>query len=437
MGLNYRGFGLAWLAACLLAGPAGAATLTLGEMNLAMPSGWQRAEAAEEDDLDSMILRTGKGRLEVYLPRQRSRPKTDAAKFYEQLELSWQRRYGKQMALDWLEAGGQRWRLCRRPSSTGAGQVFQVVTLHGGEAYQLVVLTDDSTDRLPEDVHAMLASVAWGAGQPAPLLAVTPTAAEPPAVAGTLAAAQPTAVEPAAIQPTAVPAGRRWRLLRSVVALPTGKAWTRLARAEEGLLGPGGKVRGLGINAMTGGLDAYLEGAWQGQAANAAPQSFHRRWRVRWPDLPQTWQSGGELAFDLALLSEASGAAPDGGLSVRIDLTPACAPRLQVVRWLDGLAAGGVAGLPKLADMACATAPEGGPAAVTVSGQAQGVSGELHRPVRLAVPATWEQGIRAGKEGEVRRLVLRARFLVSEEGKSAGDAMLREAAAVFVYGPED
>lgn len=425
MGLNYRGFGLAWLAAWLLAGPAGAATLSLGEMHLAVPEGWQRAEAAEEADLDSIILRTGPGQLEVYLPRQRNQPKTEAAKFYEQLELSWQRRYGAQMALDWLEAGGQRWRVCRRPSSSGAGLVFQIVTLHGGEAYQLVVVTDRETDQVPEGVRAMLAGLAWGVQPPAPPAVLA--AAES---VTTAAAASPPA-------PAETPAGGRWRLLRSVVALPPGKTWTRLARAEEGLLGPGGKIRGLGINAVTGGLDAYLEGEWRGQTTDAGPQSFRRHWRVRWPDLPRTWQGGGELAFDLAFLSDASGMSPGGGLGVRFELTPACAPRPQMVRWLDGLAANGAAGLARLAELTCATVPEGAPAKVTVTGEADGVAGELHRPVRLAVPADWERGIRAGKEGEVRRLVLSARFLVSEAGQSPGDAMFREAVAVFVYGPED
>lgn len=439
--MNYRGFRLAWLVAWLLTAPAMAETLAVGELRLNTDATWQRADAEEEQSFDSIVLR-GAGqpaRLEVFLPRQRARPK-EADRFIEQLEQSWRRRYGDQVELDWLEAAGQRWRVCRRPSRSGDGHVFQIVALHGGEAYQLVAVTPAEVAVLPEAVRSLLAGAAWAdtpaAAKAEPVAAAAPSqavAAPPPQ-----APVAPTVAPPA---PAPVKLGGRWRLLRQVVALPGGKDWPALAEAEGRLLGAGSLVKGLGLSNEAAALSGFLEGVlWQkGEGAGEVRQPFRRQWQVRWPDLPGEWQGGRELVFDLDFLGPVPGPAVAGDLRVRLEVLPACGPRLELVRWLDALEAQGSAAIERIAALPC-HAPDGAPAATVVGVAASdypaGGEARLSRRVALPLPPDWEQRIRARQHGDSRRLILIARFATSESGQAPGDAMFGRAYAVFVFGPE-
>lgn len=454
MGMDYRGFGLAWLVFWLVlpAMPALAGTLSVGDLAFTASAAWQRAGAEEEADFDSIILRQelapAPAALEIYLPRQRTRLKIEAAKFIEQLELGWRRRYGERVELSWLEAAGLRWRMCRRPSRSGDGQIFQLVTLHDGEAYQLLAAAPADAETLPEPVLDLLASAAW-AGPPS-------TGPEParvaealmPAAADAAAAVEP--VAPLAAEPSAAPVpaetrperpGGRWQLLRSVVAVPGGKAWPALAETEGQALGPQGLVKGLGLTAQADGIEGFLEGyVWRrGEQAGEYRQPFRQHWQVLWPSLPRLWQGGDELSFDLDFSAESTGGLPGGDMRVSFELTPACAPRLDVVRWLDGLESGGpenMAGLGKMACKAGAASPGVTAVGVRAADFTAGTAAKVSRRVALPLPVDWEQGIQTKARGEVRRLVLTVRFQVSEAGNAPGDAMLRQAVAVFVFGPE-
>lgn len=477
--MNYRGFGLAWLAVWLFAAPAGAVPLTVGALGLDAAEVWQRGSAQEETDFDSVILRMGNGpdMLEVFLPRHRARPKTAEAQFIEQLEASWRRRYGQEVAMDWLEVAGKRWRVCRRPSQGGDGHVFQIVTVHAGEAYQMVAVTPVGVDRLPLAVQALLGSAAWdgvvakAAGVPVvtpaakPVVPVKPEPAAKPEAepvrtatvakpaleakpapqtkpeAKPEAKPEPPATPVAAAPPVpekAAPVAGKWRFMRGVTVLPQGKDWGDLADAEGRLLGTDGPVTGLGLAVQGAGLDGFLEGyLWhKGEDGRERRQAFRRHWQVRWPSLPDLLVGGQALALDLDFLAEVTGLDAPGNMSVRLELIPACAPRKDMISWLDGLEANGAASLAKLDKMVCQV-PAGGPAAVTVDVAAKdyptAIGGKVSKRVLLAMPVEWESGIQA-KEGEVRRLVLVARFQTSGAGNASGDPMFRQAAAVFVFG---
>jgi hypothetical protein len=525
--MNYRGFGLAWLVVWLLAAPAWAAVVTTGELSLNPSGAWQRAPVEEEGELDSVVLRQDANGLEVFLPRHRIRPKMEAAKFIEQLEQNWRRRYGEQVAMGWLDAAGARWRVCRRPSQSGDGQVFQIVTVRGPEVYQMVAMAPAGVEVLPEEVRSLLTGAIWAGGKspagpetpavaakPAtPPLAPPPQAAAPSAaapvakaaitavgsspvpvatptpvseptpkatpVATPVAATKPVpvpkpaplpkvasvaapaqtaapiavtkpapATEPAAKAPAAVPAkpapalvGGKWRLMRTLIALPGGKAWPALAEAEGGQIGSEGLLEGLGLTAIKSeGVDAFLEGyLWhKGDDGIARKRPFRRHWRAAWSSLPEAWQGGEELAFDLDLLAETTGLEGAGALGVRFELTPVCAPRKDLIRWLDGLAANGPEGMAELAGMAC-LASAGGPDPVTVSlaaKEATNFGNRVKKRVHLALPVAWERGLRANAEGDARRLILIARFQSSESGRGPGDLLLRQAVALFVFGPQ-
>lgn len=230
--------------------------------------------------------------------------------------------------------------------------------------------------------------------------------------------------------------------MRSVIAVPGAKAWPKLAEQEGRLLAVDGLVTGLGLAAETAGLDGFLEGdAWhKGDDGIEARQAFRHHWRVRWPSLPQTWSGGGELVFDLDLLAESTGAAPIDGMTLRFDVAAACMPRMDMVKWLDDLERNGPAAMERLAAMACKGQREGAPETVVVrveqADYANALDGRAVKSVHVPLPAAWEQGIQAASGRDVRRLVLTVHFQLAEAAPVSGDAMFRQAVAVFVFGPE-
>ena len=74
-------------------------------------------------------------------------PKTDEAKFIEQLEESWRRRYGDKVELDWIEAAGQRWRVCRRPGRGGDSLVYQMEKTLRENADKIPAADKDAVER--------------------------------------------------------------------------------------------------------------------------------------------------------------------------------------------------------------------------------------------------------------------------------------------------
>jgi hypothetical protein len=459
--VNYRGFGWAWLVLGLLVVPASAAPLAAGALTLDAAESWLRASPGEEAELASVILRHGaaEGALEIILPGHRPRPKTDAARFIEQLERSWRRRYGDRIGLDWLEAAGSRWRVCRRPSRSGESHVFELVTVHGGEAYQIMVAAPPGMDHLPDTVRALLAGAVWTDSMPEPVPApavvaqalVEPASTAPPVPAvaqaptippePVVAPAPAEPPPPASLAPVPAPAEPEpvWRLLRQVVLLPGTRDWAALADAEGAHLGGPGMVDGLGLSARENGLDGFLEGfVRRDQAARKARCPFRQQWRVDGLTAPAAWQ-GAELSMPLAFRIDSAGEPTAGGLTARFEWTPACAPAAELANWLDALPALGRSGLAALDKMACAARLES-PGAASASVSADDFPAWpdecLDRPVTVAAPMAWQRALIAAEPRERRHLVLTVRFRVTVEGSAPGDALWREAVVVFVYGAD-
>lgn len=468
--MNYRGFGGAWLVLWLLVAPAWAGVVAVGALDLALSGNWQRASAEEEAELASVILRDGaaEGALEVVLPGKRLRPKTDEVRFFEQLERSWQRRYGDRIRLDWLEAAGSRWRVCRRPSRSGESHVFELVAVHEGEAYQIMVAAPPGMDNLPDTVQALLAGAAWRNAAPVvDVAAVAPVVVEPapaapttittpattelapvavsestPAVPAIPVAAPPApVVEPAtaAVSPIEPPPPAKpalaWRLLNQAVLLPGVRSWAALADAETSHLGGPGMVDGLGLQARENGLEGYLEGFVRNDPADRKARcQFRQQWQVGWLPASVSWR-GDELAFDLDVLIDAAGDEATGGLTTNVELTPACASAADMTAWLEGLKKSGPVGLVGLGKLVC-TAVTGKPGVASVSVSADAFPGwpdeAIRRVVTVPAPAQWPESVAP----DHRHLVLTLRFQVSADGGKLGDAMWREAVVVFVFGPD-
>ena len=470
MGGDYLRFGLTWLVLWTVGlGGALAVPVDVGQWRIEAPAAWQRAGADEETDLDSLVLRleAGPATIEVLVPRRLTRLKTSPAQFYRQLEQSWRRRFGDQAALDWLDAAGQRWRSVRRPSLSGAGEVFQLVTVREGLAYQLIVVVPALGEALPAQVADLLAASFWTADPTGPTVAASSpegpakdgTSPEPPqtlALAPDPVPEVPTStkldssparvVEPAApthqtsdpVADLPDPLGRRWRLLRQGLALPGPRAWAALAEVEARLLEPRGWITGLGFNAEGPGLTGFLEGVqWREVAGQAQEkQAFRSEWSVRWPDFPVRWRGGEVLAIKLALEARALGRPVQGDLIVQAEVTALCAPRMAIVNWLDAVEAGRASAEPPSGLLCASPAGAPAPAGLSVSQADYPAEGRVGRVLSVPLPVAWESGVR-GRMGESRRLLVRIRLARSAQPDGlSGDRLLRQATAYFIYGPD-
>lgn len=159
---NYRVIAALWLALWLFAWPqaASADSVRVGDFVLAADAAWQRASAEEERERGNVVLRQDGG-LEVYLPLRQTHLKVTPDTFFSRLENTWRKRYGDKASLDWLDLAGTRWRVCRRPSLDGPSVVFQLVTLRGDLAYQVVVVAPPGSTVLPEPAVRLLTQATW------------------------------------------------------------------------------------------------------------------------------------------------------------------------------------------------------------------------------------------------------------------------------------
>ncbi len=426
---NYRVIAAFWLALCLLVAvrPAFPDTLKFGELRLAVESPWQRAEIDEEQSADSVILRQpgADASLEVYLPRRREQLKTDPEAFFQQLDQGWKLRYGEAAVLSWWDSGGTRWRLCRRLSLDSNAVLFQLVTVRGAEAYQVVAVTPPGTATLPDAVQTLLLGGTWAEAQP--IMATAKVTPQPVA-----ATAQATPQPVAAVVPA-----KSWRLLRQVAVHPGKGQWGQLAKAERTRLGANEVLTSLGLKVGIDGLNWFLEGRnVTHHKAGATPRPSHRaRWRINWPPLAELWREGENQTINLRFANEADKAVRRGNnFAVRYELIGVCAPRPTLVAWLNSLEQGqpGAMSQMELLAAGCQKRPAG-PSPVTVMSGGASAS----RQAVLRLPVAWADAIRAKDGGSVRRFLLVMSFMASQTGRAPGDALLSQAAVVSVFGPDD
>ena len=385
-------------------------------VSLAVEPPWQRAEIDEEQSADSVILRQPgvDASLEVYLPMRRVQLKTDPDAFFQQLDQGWKLRYGDVAKLSWREIGATRWRLCRRLSLDNNSVLFQLVTVRGAEAYQVVAVTPPGTVALPDAVQTLLQGGVWAEAQP---IVASAQAKPKPVVA-------------------AVP-DKSWRLLRQVAVHPGAGQWGGLAKDERTRLGANELLMSLGLKVGKDSLIWFLEGRHMTRhKADAPPRPSHRvRWRLDWPPLAELWRENENQIIDLKFANEADTAARRGNnFGVRYELIGVCALRPAIVAWLNALEQGqpGAMRQMELLTTGCQQRPTEPPPVTVMSGGASAA-----RPAMLRLPADWAAAIRAKDAGSVRRFLLVMRFMASPAGRAPGDALLSQAAVVSVFGPDD
>jgi hypothetical protein len=409
----------------LLAGcpSALAASLTVGALELHYGPGWLRADAEEEARAESVILRQADASaLTVMVPRHHTRLRLPEARFYPQLETVWRAQYGQTARVDWLEAGGRRWRMLRRASLDRPGAVvFHLVTVIDGQAHHLLVQTPAAATELPEAVIQLLAG-------PAVMPDTVATPETSPQATG-----------------AALPTG--WRLDRILRPQPGPAGLDQAMAQAQGALQHKGGITGLALEAREHGFTASLEGfVWvagpnrrenppgPGLAQPAPPRGvkkhlgrpgvfleikrpFRHQWDLSWTAPPRLWPDGAAST----LVVRSSAASDRAGLV--IGLRPLCDPAGQLRAFLDAVERGEADARKRLEAgfAACRNRATGfTQAEITLK------AGESSRPISLQPIAT-----RTLLADEPKLLVLSLQPRL-EDG-SPGQALLEAASVHYIY----
>lgn len=403
-----------------------AASLSVGALRLEYAPPWQRAGADEEDRLESAVLRQegAADALMLLLPRHHPRLRLSPERYFEQLETIWRFQYGKEARIDWLEAGGRRWRMLRRPSLERADAVvFQLVTVIDGQAHHLLAYAPQTALELPEPVLRLVKDMATGP-QACPRCAPSAPAdagqdaghgATSAAVdsAGQAAAAAASPASPAPVAPTA-----SWRLERVLRIRPGPSDLDQLFATEQRALRADGGITGIALEEAEHGLKAFIEGFVWEEATQRRPEkrAFAHRWELAWDPPPEAWQEG-----QPAVIVARAGADSDP-LRLRIGLHFVCGPAEQLRQLLEAA--------PRPQDDIGARLQAGhdacrGPVGGLTQTEVSLSAGQTARGIALMPPAA------AGpSEDEPGRLVL---TLQPRIGSGTGQALLGSASFHYVY----
>lgn len=414
---NYRVIAALWLGLWMaLLSPAAFAELVgVGQFELEVDPPWHRAAPDEETSLGSVILRLPDD-LEVYLPNRQTRIRTAPDNFYAQIDMAWRSRYGEHVELDWLVAGGTRWRTCRRPSLEDASAIFQLVTAHGDRAYQVVIVAPASTTALPEIVMRLLAQGQWRDALP-----------------GAPESAPEVVTAPVPVASAATTPHRAWHLLRKVVARGRSGPWQQILREEQPRLGVHGRLFGLGVDTDGAKLEWFLEGERElgDDGGSRRRASYEVHWRADWRDPPSSLSEGDAFPVDLIFTSLALPEQEGADFGVRYELSAVCAPQSVLVAWLNALDQGRENFAERIGSLrkGCPGSDMESPASLVVMARPSSSSDQG----AVTLPVTLQES----RPDAVQRRVLALHFIASQQGRAPGDFLLSNMAIVYVYGPAE
>ncbi len=376
---------LAALAMGLWAGFSPAASLSVEALRLEPGVGWQRGPAEQEQAEEVFILdHPGEAGPSVQVLFLRRAPivKGDADAYFDRLTRYWRGQYGKAVLIDWLEAGGMKWRYIRRPASDQGMGVFQLSTVFEGRAYSLLVYVPGTLTTLPPEAQALIAGARFGA----------------------------TAEAVASLPPPA-----RWARARTYRFNLRGEALEAVAMADVERLGRDGMLTGYGLSYGESSVEWFLEGfEWKTVAGRVArvPWSSRGRLEVEAPaELDAAWT--------LRLIL------PEGeaGVNARLLVWDVCGEEDVLRTELDKLNRGARMPMERLA-AACPGARPAGP-----DGRLKGVGGQT-ATVDWVLPG----GPAAPQAGNRMRLV-EVVLEPAPERKLPGDELLAKARLFFAYEP--
>lgn len=376
--------------------PAAAATLSVGDLRLEYGPPWQRAEADEESRLQSIILHLADATtpLTVMLPRHQPRLRMTEERFYRQLETVWRAQYGETARVDWLEAGGRRWRMVRRPSLDQTGSVvFHLVTVLEGRAHHLLAYAPTSAAELPEAIIGLLTGPV-GAHEKGD----TP--------------ASSTAVPATALPP-------HWRLERILRSQPGQSGLDHVMTLERRALKGEGGITGVALEVKEHGFKGFLQGfVWvAGPDHRTVRREFMQRWELAWAAPPQLWRD------DEAAAIVVSSAAGSDRVTLGISLRYLCGGAAQLRELLDDVERAQADARQRLEAgfASCRDRVKGLTQAEATVGAGETARPILIQPPAKPTPSADEQGL----------LVLTLQPRVADD--SQGQALLGFASVHYVY----
>lgn len=335
-----------------------AATLSSGALSVDYGPPWQRAEATEEERLESAVLKheSAAGRLTLLLPRHHPRLRLPAERYFQQLDMIWRLLYGDRTQIDWLELGERRWRVLRRPSlEHDDAVVFQLVTVIDAQAHHVLVYAPKTTVALPEPVVRLLADIPPAASA---CLQCAPASMEEGAQRSAEAGndgQQPAA--DAAPQLAEASAQYAWRLAQTLRPRIGPAELDELMAMEHRALVTDGGITGIALEASEHTLKAFIEGfLWeQGPRHRPLKRRFARQWALAWQPPPHVWQQGQAVTLSVQVTGESE------PLRLDVELQPLCGPADELLQRLAGPAGmqAGIGERMRATDAACRGAGAG------------------------------------------------------------------------------
>lgn len=377
--------------------PSHADSLCVESLCLPHAAPWQRGPEEREQADDIYLLDQVTDRAadraadqtalsQVALLRRAPLIKGDAEGYFDRLTRYWRASYGGAVLVDWLEAGGVRWRYVRRPAREDGRGVFHLSTVFQGRAYSLLVFVPGTATTLPEAAMDLVAGIRFG----------------PP---------------PAGTEASTPPPAPRWTRVRTCRLKLSDAALEAVAAADVARPEADGMLTGYGLDYGESHVAWFLEGfEWRTEAGRPARVPWATRGRLE-VDAPAELGAASSWTLRLSL--------PEGGagVSARLVSWSLCGSDEALKAGLDRLDGGERLPMERLA----ADCPR--PAALGSSEALRGEAGKT-------VSATWTPSSATASSAPGTRARLVEAVLEPAAGRVApGDGLLGRARLFFVYEP--
>lgn len=398
-GRSLAGIGLFCMLWAYAAGPAASAPLCVHALCLPEDAAWRRGSTEQETADDAFILERAaepENPLQVVVLRTAPVVRGDADAYYDRVTRFWHANYGKAVLVYWQEADGARWRGLRRPAQEQGMGVFQLVTVHDGRAYSLLVFVPGTATTLPAPARQLLDGIRFAAGEP-----------------------KPTQASQAPRTSTQAPP-ERWLRTHAYRAQVAAEELEQRTVAEVRHLGDG-MLTGHGLRYGESGVEWFMDGyVWRDASENSARSAWEVRGTLR-VEAPAEWSDTAPWSLSLSL--------PEGQepVSARLNTRVFCGRRDALRAALERLGRGDTTAVQGLAsDCATAAVPLSPPVLRGEPGKTTSATWQLPAP-------TLKAGAGQGEEASVG---LVEALLETEPGRRLpGEALIGGVRLVFAYEP--
>lgn len=369
---------------------ADAAELRVEALAVPYASPWQRATPQQEAEDAALLLDAPDAALHLAVPRQTRLLKMDADAYYAKLRESWQKLYGNDAKISWLESGDarnpQKWLACRRPSRDSGVSVFHLSTVYAGRAYSVLLFAPTATEALPKAALDLLSGVRFGAESA--LVAVQPA----------------------------------WGKPRTIYPKANADVLEALVQADVTRLGDDGMVTGYGLDFGESSLAWFIEGyQWKTVATRVTRVAWNQGGRLETHISGESTQSA-QAAVQLALKED------DADISAQLRVWDLCAASPRMADILAQVQRGAFAQIPRLAQERASGCPEmHAPAAPVVLRGESGKTTQMDVALPLP-PAPGPAELAALRQAGLTRIALIEIALIASSNRTGfGDGLIERA----------